>query len=164
MSYRTEKTHAGMDYLTERACDLIYATKDCETKEEVVKELYWFYKDAKQTEDMIAYQFTNPSHREKMIKLFQSFYEEDREASEKRYENSKNSYKVDQMYLEDYLLVAVFAEKKLTWEDIKYTHEHKFLPEEKRKQPFPLEEMKQELVIKGYKLADESNNEKEMTM
>ena len=164
MSYRTEKTHAGMDYLTEMVCELIYETRDCETKEEVIKELYWNYKDAKQTEDMIAYQFTSPSHREKMIKLFQSFYEEDREASEKRYEETKRTNTVDKLYLEDYLLVAVYAEKKLTWEDIKYTHEHKFLPAEKRKQPFPLEEMKQELVKKGYTLAEESKEEKEMTL
>ena len=164
MSYRTEKTHAGMDYLTETACELIYETRDCETKEEVVKDLYGFYQDAKQTEDMIAYQFTDPSHREKMIKWFQSFYEEDREASEKRYEKTKKNHTVDKSYLEDYLLVAVYAEKKLTWEEIKYTHEHHFLPEEKRKQPFPLEEMKQELAKKGYKLTEESENKKEMTM
>ena len=164
MSYRTEKTHAGMDYLTETACELIYATRDCETKEEVVKELYWFYKDAKQTEEEVVYNLNDPDHKEKMIKMFQKFYEEDREASEKRYERTKKTHTVDKLYLEDYLLVAVYAEKKLTWEEIKYTHEHHFLPEEKRKQPFPLEEMKQELVKKGYTLAEEKTEEKEITM
>ncbi len=164
MSYRTEKTHAGMDYLTETACELIYATRDYESKEEVIKELYEFYQDAKQTEEEVAYNLNDPDNREKLIKLYQSFYEEDREAAEKRYEKTKKTHTIDKLYLEDFLLVAAYAEKKLTWEEIKYTHEHHFLPEEKRKQPFPLEEMKQELAKKGYKLTEESENKKEMTM
>ena len=164
MSYRTQKTPTDMDYLTLKACNLIFATCNCESKEEVVKELYWFYEDVKQTADEVIYNLNDPVHREKTIELLQKFYEEDREASEKRYERIKIMNSYDKYDIEDYLLVAVYAEKKLTWEDIKYTHKHCFLPAEKRKQPFPLEEMKQELVKKGYTLAEESKEEKEMTL
>ena len=74
-SYRLEKAHAGMDYLTEMTGELLENTKECTSKEEVVKELYWFYEDAKQTRAELMYNLNDPAHKEEMIKLIKFFAE-----------------------------------------------------------------------------------------
>ena len=130
MSYRNNIRHAGMDYLTEVACELICSTKGCKNKKEVVSELYYYYMDAK--------------------------------ASEKEMVDLIKNYKEDQAYIEEYLLAAVYAEKILSWEDIQYCHDHLVLPKSVREKPFPIDELKQELLEKGYTLTNDKENEIEM--
>ena len=137
----TEITHAGMDALTEIACMLIHSTRGCKSKDEVVQELYKFYQNAKKNLESTQ----DPKNKAKMIKLCQKFFVEDIQKSEERYEKALKNSAENQAFVENFLLIAAYTEKKLSWREILYTHTHGVLPLERRKQRFPVEELKKEL-------------------
>ena len=167
-SYTTNITHAGMDFLTEFTGDLVSRTKNCKNKVEVVKELLSNYKLAEETEKRNAKYFADPKNKEEIIKRAQEFFGEDRQSCEARYKKVKEDYRkkdTDTMaYVENCLFVAIFTDLKLSWEDIQYTHKFGILPLSIRKVGFPLEEIKQEALKRGYTLLKNKDYEETAEM
>ena len=97
--------------------------------------------------------------KEELVKVLYECYEEGRAEDEESRKAGKFEYMLGNNVLEELLLTAVYVDKKMTWEDIKYTKSHGRLPESIVKKGFPFDEIKEEMFKKGYVPEPETKQE-----
>ena len=117
---------------------------------------------ARTTEIIADYEKEN---KESLVKSLYELYTEEKADDEEKKAQGKYELLLGNELLEELLIVAVYVDKKLSWEDIQYTQKNGHLPIRILEKGFPFEEIKQEMLKQGYvpeKNAKNKDNEFEM--
>ena len=92
----------------------------------------------------------NVENKADLVKKLYEIYEEESESNKVHKANGELKYVIEDELLEEFLILAVYVDKKLTDEDVLYTKKCGRMPEKILKAGFPYEDVKAEILKTGY--------------